>query len=71
MIEEFQIVVAGNPEDFGNPELRETIEQIVANGIGVADSSHVTTVRSAENDLRPAAGPLSCGPWQSGNPAKS
>jgi hypothetical protein len=34
VVEEFQVVVAGNAEDLGDTEFGETVEQIVTNGAG-------------------------------------
>ncbi len=38
VIEEFEVVVAGDSEDFGNAEFCEAVEQVVTDGVGVSRS---------------------------------
>ena len=33
VVEEFEVVVAGNAEDLGNPEFYEAVEQVVTDGV--------------------------------------
>ena len=33
VIEEFEVVVAGNAEDFGNAEFYQAVEQVVTDGV--------------------------------------
>ena len=71
VIEEFEVVVAGDAEDLGNPEFGQAVEQIVTDGVGVIQRATLTrtTVRVCGRKRRPpGAASLSCGPWQSRNP---
>src|SRR5581483_2000388 len=67
VVEELQVVVAGNTEDFGDAEFGETVQQVVTDGVG---SSHGIDGTPARKQHRSDAASLSCGPWPSRNPAK-